>query len=159
MSRFLAGFLFAILLAALGGGYCLAHFDFSSSPQPGRAEAWLISRSLRWFVRRSLPNPLPPEPPDDLSSQAAGQMSYGGACSGCHGLDGNTPSRFGLQMYPRVPALGSPQVQSWSNAELFSIIQHGIRYSGMPAFGKIYSDDSIWDLVHYVRSLSPRRAP
>jgi mono/diheme cytochrome c family protein len=56
-------------------------------------------------------------------------------------------------MYPRVPDLGSPSVQQWSNAELFWIIKNGIRQSGMPGFARIHPDDTIWDLVHYVRSI------
>jgi mono/diheme cytochrome c family protein len=159
MSRFLAGFFCAVLLAALAGGYFAMNFDISASPQPGPTITWFAASAVHWLVRRSLPNPPPAEPPNDLPSQAAGQMNYGGNCAGCHGVDGNTPSAYGLQMYPRVPGLGSPQVQSWSNAELFWIINHGIRHSGMPAFEKICSDDSIWDMVHYVRSFSTRQVP
>ncbi len=49
-----------------------------------------------------------------------------------------------------------PEVQQWSDAELFWIIKNGIRLSGMPGFGKIHSDVEIWHLVQYIRSL---RAP
>ena len=56
-------------------------------------------------------------------------------------------------MYPRAPDLTSKQVQSYSDQELFWIIQNGIRFTGMPAFGKIETPDHIWDLVNYVRTL------
>jgi mono/diheme cytochrome c family protein len=45
-------------------------------------------------------------------------------------------------------------VQSYSDQELFWIIQNGIRFTGMPAFGKVESGDDIWNLVNYVRTLS-----
>ena len=56
-------------------------------------------------------------------------------------------------MYPRPADLTSKQVQSYSDQELFWIIQNGIRFTGMPAFGKVESPDHIWDMVNYVRTL------
>jgi len=56
-------------------------------------------------------------------------------------------------MYPRVADLTSKRVQSYSDQELFWIIRNGIRLTGMPAFGKVETDDHIWDLVNYVRTL------
>jgi len=37
--------------------------------------------------------------------------------------------------------------------ELFWIIKSGIRFKGMPAFGKVETADNIWGLVNYVRTL------
>lgn len=62
-------------------------------------------------------------------------------------------------MYPRVPSLASSQVQQYSDAELFWIIRNGNRYTGMGAFGKSLSDDQIWDLVRYMRSLRDAAPP
>ena len=56
-------------------------------------------------------------------------------------------------MYPRATDLTSPEVQQYADRELFWIIKNGIRLSGMPAFGKVESDEHIWNLVNYVRSL------
>ena len=80
-------------------------------------------------------------------------MTFGGSCATCHGYDGRTPTDIGRSQYPPSPDLGSPAVQKWSDAELFWIIQHGIRLSGMPGFGRIHSDEEIWSLVRFVRSL------
>jgi mono/diheme cytochrome c family protein len=44
-------------------------------------------------------------------------------------------------------------VQAYSDRELFWIVKNGIRLSGMPAFGKVESDEHIWNLVHYIRTL------
>jgi mono/diheme cytochrome c family protein len=56
-------------------------------------------------------------------------------------------------MYPRAADLTSEQVQSFSDQELFWIIQNGIRFTGMPAFGKVETGDQIWNLVNYVRTM------
>jgi mono/diheme cytochrome c family protein len=131
-------------------------FSFSSLPQPGALETWAATKLKHAYISRAARS-VPAEPQSDLPSIAAGQMVYGAECSSCHGLDGRAPSDFGRSMYPRVPDLGSPSVQKWSDAELFWIIQNGIRHSGMPGFGKIRSDSDIWDLVHYVRSIRASR--
>jgi mono/diheme cytochrome c family protein len=56
-------------------------------------------------------------------------------------------------MYPRATDLASKEVQSHSDQELFWIIKNGIRFTGMPAFGKVKTADNIWGLVNYVRTL------
>jgi hypothetical protein len=56
-------------------------------------------------------------------------------------------------MHPRAADLSSEQVQNFSDQELFWIIQNGIRFTGMPAFGKVETANHIWDLVNYVRTL------
>jgi mono/diheme cytochrome c family protein len=56
-------------------------------------------------------------------------------------------------MYPRASDLTSPDVRKYSDRDLFWIVKNGIRFSGMPAFGKLESDEHIWNLVHYVRTL------
>ena len=62
-------------------------------------------------------------------------------------------------MYPRVLDLSSPAVQRMSDQELFWVIKNGIRLSGMPGFGRIQSDEQIWQLTYYVRSLNNRTTP
>jgi len=46
-------------------------------------------------------------------------------------------------MYPRASDLTSKQVQSYSDQELFWIIQNGIRFTGIPAFADVESPDRI----------------
>ena len=148
--------LILILGAALIGGlaYLAATFNLSALEEPTEFEVYLATQAKQWLVGRSAARePLPPEPPNDALSVMNGFMQYGGSCASCHGQDGTTPTRLGLSMYPRVPGLGSPDVQHYSNRERFWIIKHGIRLTGMPGFGQIHSDEQIWHLVHYVRSL------
>jgi mono/diheme cytochrome c family protein len=60
-------------------------------------------------------------------------------------------------MYPRASDLTSERVQSYSDQELFWIINNGIRFTGMPAFGKMETPDHIWSLVNYVRTLASKK--
>lgn len=152
-SRFIV--LLLILLAGAGVWLALTRVNLSALPEPGRVETYLASKGKQWLIGRSARGPLPPKPPSDSMSLMRGQMNYGARCAACHGLDGRTPTDFGRATYPRTPDLGSPAVQAYSDAELFWIIKNGIRLTGMPGFGRIHSDEEIWHLVHYVRSLRP----
>jgi mono/diheme cytochrome c family protein len=85
---------------------------------------------------------------------SAGRRNFGYYCFSCHGLDGqNTGVPFADRMSPPVPALTSPQVQSYTDGQLKWIIEHGISPSGMPASQGILSDEEIWAIVQYVRHL------
>ena len=62
-------------------------------------------------------------------------------------------------MYPHASDLTSPEVQQYSDREVFWIVKNGIRLSGMPAFGRVESDEHIWNLAHYVRTLGGSARP
>jgi hypothetical protein len=68
-------------------------------------------------------------------------------------IHSHTLTDSGRWMYPRASDLTSPAVQRYSDSELFWIVKNGIRLSGMPAFGRVESDEHIWNLVHYLRTL------
>jgi hypothetical protein len=58
-------------------------------------------------------------------------------------------------MFPRVPDMREARTQSLTDGELFSIIEHGIRLTGMPAWGNgtPEGERQSWGLVHFVRRL------
>jgi len=151
----------ALVLVALAGGAALlaTEFDISANPDPARFEARIATMEKHWAVSRSARAHPIAEPPSGTSSLDSGGMTFNGDCAFCHGQDGKTPTDVGLAMYPRAPSLASPEVQQWSDAELFWIIRNGNRFTGMGAFGKTLSDSQIWDLVRYVRSLRDATPP
>jgi mono/diheme cytochrome c family protein len=148
----IAIFLLVFLLIA-GGVLFATQFNLSANPEPTGFEARIATMGKHWIVSRSAREHPVPEPSIGPSGLDSGGMTFNGDCAFCHGQDGRTPTDVGQSMYPRVPSLASPEVQQWSDAELFWIIRNGNRYTGMGAFGKTLTDDQIWDLVHYVRSL------
>jgi hypothetical protein len=56
-------------------------------------------------------------------------------------------------MSPRAVAINSATVQAYSDRELFSIIGEGVRFTGMPGFTGAETNDQIWNLVDFLRSL------
>ncbi len=145
--------LVVLLLIVAGALFAAYQFNLSALPEPGPTETNLATRLKLWKLARSARGALPAEPANDNASLGYGDMLFTGDCAVCHGQDGRHPTKIGLGLYPRTLALDAPEVQHLSNAELFWVIKNGIRLSGMPAFGRIHSDEEIWHLVHYVRSL------
>ena len=131
----------------------LMRFNLTALKEPGRLETSVANWSTHFLIRRASRQGIPPRPLDTKASVASGNTLYSSECGLCHGSDGRTPSPMGRWMYPRAADLTSEQVQSYSDQELFWIIQNGIRFTGMPAFGKVETADHIWDLVNYVRTL------
>jgi mono/diheme cytochrome c family protein len=153
LKRFvIAGFgvlVIGLLIAAVG----IAHFPLSALPEPGRLETALADKAKHHLVHRSSREGVPPAPADREASAKEGEQLFGTECGACHGNSGHNPTDAGRWMYPRAADLTAVNAQSYSDRELFWIIKNGIRLSGMPAFGKVESDEHIWDLVFFVRAL------
>ena len=76
------------------------------------------------------------------------------ACKQCHGMSGNGQGAMSLRMNPKprnfTCKLTMVQI---SDGQLFWIIKNGSKGTSMPAY-KHLSDKKVWQLIHYIRSLS-----
>lgn len=145
----------------IGGGVFVwfGIFNVAATEQHSELTLWLISvvrdRSIAVHAT-SPPEPLLKDP----RLLRAGFRSYHTMCAVCHSVPGHkaSPTRKGLN--PKPPRLYAKQVQRRSDTELYWIIEHGIRMTGMPAFGTTHGPEEIWALVGFVRQLpelSPRQ--
>jgi len=148
-----------LFLLLVIGGLAAFQFNLSALPEPGRTETFLARKSRHFLIQRASGRIDPPALMDTQASLTKGDDLFGTDCSECHGDSGRKPTDAGRWMYPRASDLGSPEVQRYSDRELFWIIKNGIRLSGMPAFGKVESDEHIWNLVHHVRTLADSSQP
>jgi mono/diheme cytochrome c family protein len=82
---------------------------------------------------------------------AAGAGLYAEMCSGCHLAPGMEPSEISRGLYPRAPALTTPT--GLTPEQEFWVIKHGIKMSGMAAWGVTHSDKLIWDMVAFIDKL------
>ncbi len=79
---------------------------------------------------------------------------YHGMCRHCHGAPGYAPKEFAPGLYPSPPPMASGHIQEhYTNAELYWIVKHGIKMTGMPAFGKNHSENQIRGLVAIAREM------
>ena len=94
-------------------------------------------------------NPMPET--NEVVSQ--GQELFLGSCAQCHGPNARGDTDIGRNMNPPAMDLTSPHVQHWSDAELFWIIQNGVRLTGMPAWKSSISADDTWKLARFIHKL------
>jgi len=153
MKRVILGAVITVMLGIVAGIVGFIQINLGAVQEPGHVETVLATRAKHILVRRSSRLGVPDPPTDIQASVQEGDKLFGTECGACHGLDGHKPADAGRWMHPRAADLTSRDVQSYSDGELFWIIGNGIRLSGMPAFGKVESDEHIWNLVHYVRTL------
>jgi mono/diheme cytochrome c family protein len=85
---------------------------------------------------------------------------YADHCASCHANDGSGDTSIGRGLYPRVPDMRGTETQALTDGELFSIIEHGIRLTGMPGWGNgtPEGERESWALLHFVRRL-PKLSP
>jgi len=91
---------------------------------------------------------------------AEARAHFADHCAICHGNDGKGKSGMGKQMYPRTPDMTLAATQSLSDGEIFSIIENGVRLTGMPGFGNGTAESAYgsWSLVHFIRHM-PNLSP
>lgn len=126
---------------------------FSAHDEPSRIEATIARTMRQWAVPsalRDMKNPVPLTP----QIVAEGRAHFADHCAGCHGNDGKGGG-MGRQMYPKAPDMTLASTQSLSDGELFSIIENGVRLTGMPGFGSGTAESAYgsWGLVHFIRHL------
>ena len=150
-----ASVLFVVMLGGLVIVFWgLTQHGFSARDQPAAIEIW-VARRLRHLAvpanLRSAQNPVPPSP--DILSEARGH--FADHCAICHANDGSGHTPIGRNVYPKAPDLRAAETQRLSDGELFYTIHNGIRFTGMPAWGKGRPEDDLesWKLVHFLRHL------
>ena len=74
---------------------------------------------------------------------------YQDNCAMCHASPQHPEKNFGRPFYPSAPDFlkDAPDMEENQN---FYIIKHGVRWSGMPAWGNTLSDQQIWTLVTFL---------
>lgn len=136
---------------ALAGGYDVAA-DRTHWPATQRLLAYVRDSAV---ARRARSLAVP-----DLADPAmirTGAAHYQAMCVDCHLAPGLGATELSAGLNPRPPDFAPGIATSAQNArppaEQFWIIKHGIRMSGMPAWGNTHDDESLWALVAFLRQL------
>ncbi len=157
MKALLRAFLLLVGVAIVGGGlaaYAIASRGLSTRVTPSAIET-SIALTMRRFATpsgvRGAANPVPPT--RGVLDEALAH--FADHCATCHANDGSGDTNIGRSFYPPAPDMRAARTQRLSNGELFSIIEHGIRLTGMPAWGTGTPDGerATWGLVHFLRKL------
>ena len=91
----------------------------------------------------------------DLEDEAlvrSGAGNYDSMCIGCHLAPGMGDTELSQNLYPAPPNLAEHGTKD-NPAAAFWVIKHGIKASGMPAWGKSMDDQYIWGMVALLQRL------
>jgi mono/diheme cytochrome c family protein/ketosteroid isomerase-like protein len=88
---------------------------------------------------------------DDAAMVRRAAGNYDAMCAKCHLAPGMDPTELSAGLAPTPPNLAKHAQED--AAEAFWVIKHGIKATGMPAWGKHMRDPYIWDLVAFLRKL------
>jgi len=147
-------FLFGIFVTILGLAGCvylflrLGFLDPRANRSPSK---WEIKEAMDFLdasVRRHAPqlrNPFPPS----AENLKVGLDVYQARCAVCHGDRANPRSAVGLALYPPAPQFleSAPDMPEYQN---FFIIRNGIRWTGMPGWRNVLSENEIWQLTTFL---------
>ncbi|QEG01315.1 Cytochrome c-552 precursor [Stieleria maiorica] len=87
---------------------------------------------------------------DEPGMLTLGAGTYQSNCQWCHGRPGSVQPRATSRMTPAPPFLPDV-VDHWETHQLFYIVKHGIKFTGMPAWPTEQRDDEIWPLVAFLK--------
>lgn len=85
-----------------------------------------------------------------------GSGNYAAMCEGCHLRPGLAESELRRGLYPQPPALAARE--PGNPARDFWVIKHGLKATGMPAWGLSMDDRTIWGMVAFLQSLPGQSA-
>jgi mono/diheme cytochrome c family protein len=95
----------------------------------------------------------------DATSVAAGKQIYEKNCANCHGKTGAGDGMMGAELNPKPSNLTDSEWKHGStDGELFLVIKDGAKGTGMKSFNSKLTTHQIWDVINYVRSLSPAKS-
>ena len=157
MKNFALGFV-AMLVLLVAGSWAFLRLglaDFSADVNPSAMESRLTRFAVQAAVRRYAPKT---EKLFQLTDEnlIAGGILYVNGCAGCHGQPGKSPSEDAPE-YSRPPKFAR-DASPYSEPEMFWVIKHGVRRTGMSAYGPFYSEKEMWNLAAFVKrmqNLSP----
>jgi len=117
---------------------------------------WLLETLRERSVAARARDIVVPSNLDDANRISKGAGQYAEMCSGCHLAPGMKRTEISQGLYPRVPELR--RGSDVTPAEQFWIVKHGVKMTGMPAWGITHDDELLWDVVAFLRKL-PKLTP
>jgi len=142
-----------LAIATIGLVYVRAT-GLDAMAQPGPIET-RVARAMRSLAVPSAIGSIANPVVKSAEAIADGMAHFADHCAVCHANDGSGDTEMGRGLYPKAPDMRLAATQQLSDGELFYIIEHGIRFTGMPGWGNgtKAGEDSSWQLVHFIRRL------
>lgn len=153
MKNFVVGvFVTLVVLVLVGAAFTLLGWmPTNADAGPPAYERRIASTALDASMERHAPrvdNPVPATPQNLID----GMKIYTMNCALCHGGLDQKPNLVGAAQYPPAPDLILDPLDDpeW---HIFYAVRTGVRYTGMPAWGKVLSEDEIWKVTGFLSHL------
>jgi hypothetical protein len=153
MRGFVWGVIITLVVLFVGGYFyaTTGHFDTRAvGNRPSDFERHAGMKSMDEWVDRHAPKQANPFQPT-MDNIMDGSMTYDKNCVVCHGSLKEPTSPMKSKFYPPVPQLmnGTPDDP---DGNLFYVIKYGVRYTAMPGWDGVLSDDDIWKTVVFIKN-------
>lgn len=125
------------------------------------AATWKDPHPIAWLLHSTYANSVAARAdemrvPETLGSREQvlqGARNFVAMCSGCHTPPGQSATPVGQGLNPPPPDLAEI-IPHRTPAEAFWVIKHGVRMTGMAAFGSTHEDDELWALTAFLQEMS-----
>jgi mono/diheme cytochrome c family protein len=152
LKNFALGFVVmtALLFAGSWTYLRLGLADVPADVNPSAMERRLTRFAVQAAVRRNAPKT---EKLFQLTDEnlIAGGILFVNGCAGCHGQPAKSPGED-VPEYSRPPKFAR-DASPYSESEMFWVIKHGVRRTGMSAYGPFYSEKEMWTLAALVKHM------
>ena len=146
-----------LVLAALGViGIYAGFWDVAADQPHAGITHWALDTAKERAVRDAAEDIVVPSLTEPAMLEL-GAHEFREMCETCHGGPGAEPSVIGQGLNPEPPDLAE-EADEWEPAEIFWIVKHGIKMTGMPAFGPTHDEEELWSIVAFVERL-PELSP
>jgi mono/diheme cytochrome c family protein len=134
-------------LAVIWFGY----FNVTASTPHPPLIAWATHMTMQKAVRRDAAA-MPPPPRFTAANVRRGFALYDSHCAVCHGGPGVARAPWISGMTPGPPFL-LDTARQWTPNQLYRIVRHGVRMTGMPAWDQTLTRADVWDVVAFLEAL------
>jgi mono/diheme cytochrome c family protein len=131
------------LIAIYSGAYNIA-----ATEQHTSFVRWVFDTTFHSSIRTRANEVTPPV----ATSVEAGASEYKAMCQHCHGGPDIDPDEWSRGMRPQPPMLTDAAAE-WELKEVFWLVKHGAKMTGMPAFGPSHDDQTLWNIAAFVKDL------
>ena len=140
-----------VLVAAAAIGVYAGLYNVAADVPHTQPVYWLLETVRDRSIAARSRNIIVPDSLDDANRISRGAGQYAEMCSVCHLAPGMKRTEISRGLYPRAPELR--RKTDLTPAEQFWIIKHGVKMTGMPAWGVTHDDEMLWDVVALLRKL------
>jgi thiosulfate dehydrogenase len=154
----LRGFVLGVVLSAVAAAVAVYLVVMNgviptAADQPaGTIERWVAENDLGATLRAQAPQTPNPVALTD-ANLIQGLRLYGQNCSFCHGVASSSATAVALGESPGPPQFATDGVEDDPEGYTFWKVKHGIRFTGMPSWKTVLTDQQIWTVALFLKHM------